>query len=213
MTGVLVIGAHPDDIELGCGATLAKLYRKNIKLFGIVITQGSEGCAGDSHVRVEETRQALATLGVEKVFCLSFQDRQVYQKVSQVIDSIESIIAQISKEHVSIQRVYIHCPEDRHQDHRAVFDASVVACRDISEVFCYETPSSRMHFVPNYWEELKDIHLMQKIESLKKHESQKERYYMQPESVRTVALFRGEQVGCQYCEAFYIYKMIMAGKE
>lgn len=49
--------------------------------------------------------------------------------------------------------------EDRHQDHRAIYDASIVAFRKVSQILCYETPSSGTYFNPKVFEQVDEIFL------------------------------------------------------
>ena len=56
--GILAIGAHPDDIELGCGASLARLARNGVYITAVVMTPGKSGA--DKHIdRHQESREAL----------------------------------------------------------------------------------------------------------------------------------------------------------
>lgn len=65
--GIIAIGAHPDDIELGCGASLAKLSQEGFDIFAVVLSSGSKGNPFDQN-RLQETSQALNLLGVTKTF-------------------------------------------------------------------------------------------------------------------------------------------------
>ncbi|MGQ7178639.1 PIG-L family deacetylase, partial [Escherichia coli] len=71
--GILAIGAHPDDIELGCGASLARLAQKGIYIAAVVMTTGNSGTDGiiDRH---EESRNALKILGCHQTIHLNFAD-------------------------------------------------------------------------------------------------------------------------------------------
>jgi len=61
---ILAVGAHLDDIELGCGGSLAKLIEEGSHVTALVLSQGRRGA--DSRMnRPEETRQALERLGVD----------------------------------------------------------------------------------------------------------------------------------------------------
>jgi bacillithiol biosynthesis deacetylase BshB1 len=61
---VLVIGAHPDDIELACGGTVAKLIQQGHKVALCDLTQGELGTRGNKEIRNEEAQQAAKVLGV-----------------------------------------------------------------------------------------------------------------------------------------------------
>ena len=63
---ILAIGAHPDDIEAGCGGTLLKYAQKGHRIFLMVMTAGDKG--GSSGIRKREQARAAKQLGVEKIF-------------------------------------------------------------------------------------------------------------------------------------------------
>ena len=71
--GILAIGAHPDDIELGCGASLARLAKKGIYIAAVVMTSGDSG-VNDIIDRHEESREALMMLGCAQTIHLNFAD-------------------------------------------------------------------------------------------------------------------------------------------
>ncbi len=74
---VLAVGAHPDDVELGCGATLARLARAG-RCVGILdLTAGEMGTRGDVETRAREARAAAAALGVAWRHCLSLPDGEL----------------------------------------------------------------------------------------------------------------------------------------
>lgn len=62
---ILAFGAHPDDVELSCGATLAKEISLGKKVGIIDLTQGELGTRGTAKIRLEEARNAAEILGVE----------------------------------------------------------------------------------------------------------------------------------------------------
>lgn len=62
---ILAIGAHPDDIELSCGGTLAKLISEGKKVAIVDLTQGELGTRGTPEIRHQEATEAARILGVE----------------------------------------------------------------------------------------------------------------------------------------------------
>ena len=96
---------------------------------------------------------------------------------------------------------------DRHQDHRTVYEASVVACRSVPQILGYETPSSYPNFMPTMFERIDD-YIEAKIAALKLHQSQGERLYMQEDKIRSAAHFRGAQVDLGQTESFIPYKLV-----
>ena len=71
---ILAIGAHPDDVELGCGATLAKEVSNGKKVGIIDLTRGELGTRGTAKTRDEEAYNAAKILGVNTRFNMRFAD-------------------------------------------------------------------------------------------------------------------------------------------
>lgn len=199
---VLAIGAHPDDLELGCGATLAKLSRQGVHVRALVFTCGDAG-AGSGHDRAEETWRALHRLGVRDVAQEQLPDTALDDCGAEMIALIEAHCRDLQP-----QRVYTMFEHDRHQDHRAVFRASVVACRSVPQVLSYETPSSWANFAPVVYESVAGF-VDAKVAAVGLHASQAHRGYMQPDALRCHLGFRGQQVGLGPCEGFMPYKVVL----
>lgn len=198
---VLALGAHPDDLELGCGATLAKLAAAGVEITAVVLSHGRQG-AGAQFDRIAESRAALASLGVHKVDAHDFPDTRLHEHLNDLIAIIEQHVRDLSPD-----RVYTMFGEDRHQDHRAVHQASMVACRLVPQILAYETPSSYPNFIPTLFERV-DAFIEGKVDALKLHKSQGDRLYMREDKIRSAAHFRGVQVDLGQTEGFIPYKMV-----
>lgn len=199
---VLAIGAHPDDIELGCGGSLAKLVEQGVTVRALILTKGVVGNRGN-YDRLDETKRALALLGVTDVVAADFPDTRMYQHLADVITCIETQVRDLKPD-----RVYTMFENDRHQDHRTTFEASIVACREVQQILSYETPSSLIDFQPQVIEDIAG-YIGRKIDALALHESQCDRPYTQPDAMRIKAMFRGQQVGIGPAEGFIGYKIIL----
>lgn len=198
---VLALGAHPDDIELGCGATLAKLSAAGWQVHALIMSEGAQG-APDHKQRTQESREALGSLGVRSVVQHDFADTRLHEHLNEMIAVIGDIVAELRP-----SRVYTMFDGDRHQDHRAVYQASAVACRSVPELLGYETPSSYPNFIPTVFETIED-HLAAKLAAIRTHRSQQGRLYMQDEKVSAAAHFRGVQVNVGPSEGFIPYKLV-----
>ena len=110
--GILAIGAHPDDIELGCGASLARLAQKGIYIAAVVMTTGNSGTDGiiDRH---EESRNALKILGCHQTIHLNFADTRAHLQLNDMISALEDIIKNQIPSDVEIMRVYTMHDADR----------------------------------------------------------------------------------------------------
>jgi LmbE family N-acetylglucosaminyl deacetylase len=199
---VLALGAHPDDLELGCGATLAKLSARGVAVHAVVFSDGKLG--GPAEVdRTLETRAALLALGVTKVTQHDFIDTRLHEALNNLIACIENHVRTIGPD-----RVYTMFHLDRHQDHRTVHEASMVACRKVPQILGYETPSSYPNFMPTVFEPI-DEYIEAKIAALKLHVSQGDRLYMHEQKIRSAAHFRGVQVDLGQTESFTPYKLVL----
>lgn len=206
--GILAIGAHPDDIELGCGASLARLAKKGIYVTAVVMTSGEEESAKNSD-RYHESSEALKILGCQKIIHLNFSQTRTYMQLNDMITALEDVIARQIPSEVEIMRVYTMHDIDRHEEHLAVYQASMIACRDIPQIFGYETPGTWLSFIPQVFESVDEEYFTLKLAALKKHKSQSQHDYMHPERLRAVAQFRGHQVNIPLSEGFVIHKMIL----
>ncbi|MCZ6192203.1 PIG-L family deacetylase, partial [Escherichia coli] len=79
-------------------------------------------------------QEALNMLGCNKLIPLNFEDTRLYLQIKEMISSLEYIIENETPQDVEITRVYTMNNTDRHQDHIAVYQASMVACRYIPQI-------------------------------------------------------------------------------
>lgn len=200
-TSILAIGAHPDDIELGCGGTLAKLALAGAKIHAVIFSKGRRGALSDQD-RATETRAALEILRIQKITIYDFEDTQLSSFLTQMVEILDRHVAADRP-----RRAYTMFQHDRHQDHRAVYEASAIACREVPQLLGYETPSSYPNFVPTMFEDITEF-LKIKLNSLSCHNSQGQRLYMQRDKIRAAAHFRGAQIDLGPSEGFIPYKFV-----
>ncbi|MGC9310391.1 MAG: PIG-L deacetylase family protein [Candidatus Aenigmatarchaeota archaeon] len=131
---VVVIGAHPDDFEIGAGMRIMHHTRRNDEVIGILCSDGEKG--GERAIRLKEAEKSAEMLGLKKLYKLHLPDTRVLDLII-LKDHIEKII---EKEKPSI--VYTHFSEDTHQDHRTVSQASSIACRKVPTILMYKSPST-----------------------------------------------------------------------
>lgn len=199
---ILALGAHPDDLELGCGATIAKLAMEGAAVHAVILSRGTRGTA-DGADRTVETREALEALGIASVTQHDFPDTRLHENLNDLIGTIEDHVRERQP-----YRVYTMFHLDRHQDHRAVHEASIVACRRVPQILGYETPSSYPNFIPTVFEPVED-HIEAKVRAIQMHSSQGDRLYMQEVKIRSAAHFRGVQVDLPQTEGFIPYKLVL----
>ncbi|MCP4657788.1 MAG: bacillithiol biosynthesis deacetylase BshB1 [bacterium] len=122
---VLAIGSHPDDVELGCGATVALLAEQGRKVGILHLTRGESGTRGSVEEREAEARAAAATLGAVAVDFLDCGDGALRRGVAEE-DALIEVLRRWRPE-----VLLGPTPEDRHPDHgrahQLVVDAAFYA--------------------------------------------------------------------------------------
>lgn len=193
---ILAIGAHPDDIEFGCGGTLIKHVAKNDNVYLLVLTFG--GIGGSPGTRKKEQEKAAKFMKAKGIIWGKFQDTEVPSSKA-LIDVIEGAIIK-TKPHT----VFFNYADDIHQDHRVLAEAATSATRYVKEVLYYEVPTTQ-HFQPNIFVDIGDV-LEKKLKLLKLHASQVNKMKVKDltilESTQSCAVFRGYQGRVKYAEGF-----------
>ncbi len=108
---ILVISAHPDDAELGCGGTIIKHVRQGVRVGLIDLTAGEMGSRGDAPIRLKEARKAAEILGVAFRENLGLPD--AFFEVNK--ENRLLLVRKIRKYRPQI--IITSAPGDRHPDH------------------------------------------------------------------------------------------------
>lgn len=221
---ILAIGCHPDDLEIGCGGTLA-LYAKNgHNVYMCHVANGDKGHAVImpeelGKLRTAEAEAAGAVLGAKKVFNLNVPDLMVdshdENQVNAVVEVIRAAQADV---------IITHSPDDYMRDHvetsllvfNASFSASIPHYDTTSKPYPLIAPLYYMDtlagvgFLPEEYTDITDT-IEIKLDALEKHETQMKWMRVHDgidfsDFVRTVSKFRGLQSGVKYAEGFRLCK-------
>jgi LmbE family N-acetylglucosaminyl deacetylase len=137
---VLAIGAHHDDIELGCGGTLARLAREGHRTFGLTLTNS------ETHYdlrSIHRTRQQALTEAGRAAETLGFTllelagsdvDNGELEYSAELMRRLETVIAERQ-----ISLVFSHWTHDLNTDHAAAARLSIVAARHVPSVLMYRS--------------------------------------------------------------------------
>jgi len=206
---VMAIGAHPDDIEFGCGGTLIKHKDNGDKVIYVCMTDTESVDATKGKVIRSESQCAADILGVDNIFYLPFKDLHVPFSFESV-SALETLIKQYN-----IDTIYTHWSGDSNQDHIATFKTTMAAARYVRNVYCYEQiPIPRHTDNPmriNSYTDISDS-FDDKIKAAECHQSQFKKYkeagFDVTKNLTTLAKFRGIQANCQYAESFQVIKQV-----
>jgi LmbE family N-acetylglucosaminyl deacetylase len=198
---VLAIGAHPDDIEIGCAGSLLAHRSRGDAVAMLVMTVGERG-PQDLESRIQEQERAAALLGA-RLFWGGFDDGAVPEGRA-AIEVIDAVIHE-----VDAHLVYTHGPSDTHQDHRATAAASAAAARRVNGMLVYESPTSQ-HFQPLFFVDIED-YLVGKLAAIRAHTSQvlKNRL-VDLEAIEAQARYRGFEARLvhRHAEAFTVSRFL-----
>jgi LmbE family N-acetylglucosaminyl deacetylase len=211
MLKYLIICAHPDDETLGLGGTIKILNKKKADISCLVFTEG-ESAREKSLRRIKDrenqSKKASKILGINQIQFLRYKDQQL--DMVPVVELAQKIELKIKK--LKPKVVFTHFWGDVNQDHRKLFEATLIACRptpssSVKELICYETPSSTEwgieSFNPNYFVDI-DKELEIKIKAFKQYKNEIATF-PHPRSIKSItnrAAYWGSKVGIKNAEAF-----------
>lgn len=191
---ILAIGAHPDDLELAVGGTLARLADSGHEVHTMIMTAGAVG--GDPEVRAKEAINGSKFLGVARCDVYDFTDTKLEGDMTEMIAAIEKKISQFNPD-----IIFTHSANDQHQDHHAVHMATLRAGRRHRAILCFESPSVTTQFNPKVFVDI-DEYVGVKASAVAIHENQSGKPYMTEDRVSGMAHFRGDQAKMSRAEGF-----------
>ena len=199
---VLCLGAHSDDIEIGCGATIRKLteQRPGLAVWWVVFT-------ADGKRKAEAKSSARAFLrdaGKTQVIIKQFRNGYFPFQGAAIKDFFESL-----KSRVRPDLVFTHFRNDRHQDHRVVSDLTWNTFRD-HMIFEYEIPKYDGDLgSPNFFVQASERLAKEKADNLCRYFStQTNKHWFGGDTFLALMRLRGMECCAKYAEAFYVRKIV-----
>ena len=207
---ILAVGAHADDVEIGCGGTVAQHVERGDNVIILVMTESSYTYYDGTVLRTvdeseEEAKSAAKVLGGELI-TLGFENKNL-PYYGKSVEAINKVI-----DEYSIDMIYTHWYHDTHQDHRRTTQSVFSAGRYVPNILMYEPeyPAGRSYlgFRNQYYVDITST-LEIKMNALKCHESQVKKYgddFL--EAVKARARHRGYEVGSKYAECFEVVRLL-----
>jgi len=203
MMNILAIGAHPDDIELGCGGTLIKAVREGHNVFMYTLTRG--GASGEPSQRTDELKRSAKFIGAKDLRIDDFEDTRLTPG-PELINHIESYV-----NFADPDLIYTHSKKDIHHDHRAIATATVEAARFSSNILSYEIPLTK-EFEPEVYFDISDV-IDEKVELIEIFWSQNAKLYLKANAIKGLAEYRALQsrmgASVNYVETFEVEKLCL----
>ena len=200
---ILCLGAHSDDIEIGCGGTILGLLSADSPVTVIWVIFSANG------IREREARSSgtrlLAKAHKHQVIINNFRDGFFPFEGAAIKQVFEESVRELSPD-----LIFTHSREDRHQDHRCISDLTWQTFRD-HLILEYEVPKYDGDLGhPNCYVPLSESHCRGKTEHLLEvFESQREKRWFTEDTFRALMRLRGIECGSPtgFAEAFYAHKL------
>ena len=201
---ILCLGAHSDDIEIGCGGTILQLVSNHseVEVFWVVFSSGKDR---ESEAR---TSAALFLNGVKQkeVIVKGFRDGFFPYDGANIKEFFEEL-----KKRVQPDLVFTHYRNDRHQDHRTISDLTWNTWRN-HLVLEYEIPKYDGDLgVPNLFIPLTREICDRKIQHIcDVFQTQSNKAWLTPDTFQAMLRLRGVECAAldKYAEAFYCRKLV-----
>jgi LmbE family N-acetylglucosaminyl deacetylase len=200
---VLCVGAHSDDIEIGCGGTLLKLLEEHRRLEILWVVFSAEGSRAAEARRSAKDflRRSPRSRVLVEQFRGSFFPSQS-EAIKEFFETLKSFQPEV---------VFTHYRDDRHQDHRVLSDLAWNTFRN-HVILEYEIPKYDGDIgQPNFFVPVSEAHLRRKSALLLKHfKTQRGRHWFTDDLFLALPRLRGMESASptRYAEAFYARKLV-----
>ena len=198
---VLFLGAHPDDIELGCGALLAHIA-PSADVVCVTLSDNQENPT--LRELVGEHYRSMALLGMprEKVVLGRFETRNFPRDRQQILEYLYDLGRKFRPD-----IVFAHSQADMHQDHSVVTMEALRAFRGTT-VLGFDVLRSSHGFFPHFLVEVTAEDVEKKVQALAEYRTYADKYYFDPQVTRAALIRHGALAERAYAEGFDILRIV-----
>jgi LmbE family N-acetylglucosaminyl deacetylase len=204
---ILVLAPHTDDLEFGCGGTVAKLIENKNEVWCAAFSACRQSVRKEfpEDILITEIKAASAILGIqpENLVLFDYNVRTFNYHRQEILDDILKLKANIQPD-----IVFIPALTDVHQDHYTIAQEGFRAFK-FSSLLSYELPWNNLSFNTASFMKLEERHILKKITAVNEYKSQAHRPYANEEFVRSLARTRGVQINTHYAECFEVIRWIL----
>ena len=198
---VLFLGAHPDDIELGCGALLHHIAERTDVLCA---TLSDNQKNPELKNVVDEHYKSMAVLGVKRknIIVGQFATRVFPDARQEILEYLLKL-----RKDFNPDLIFVHSKHDLHQDHNVMTEEALRAYRGIT-VLGFDVVRSSYGFFPHFLVEVTEEDVNKKIEALAQYKTYREKYYFNSELTRSIMVRHGALAECPFAEGFDILRIV-----
>lgn len=204
---ILIISAHADDMEFGCGATVNKLSDNGVEIFSLVLSLNQKGLSSsfDAQSIKKEVVSSSEILGIKKenVFIENFENRVFSRDRQKILDVLCDFYRKLKPDLVITTSM-----DDMHQDHGVAAKESFRAFKQCN-ILSYGFDWNRIKNHVNMYSVVSEKNIKNKIKALEQYKSQQAgRNYFSPDYIRSLALVRGTEIKEEFAETFEVIRLI-----
>lgn len=200
---VCFIGAHPDDIEIGCGALIAQISHHTDVL---CVTLSDNQKNPQLTNLVGEHRRSMAILGVkpDQVILGQFETRRFPHARQEILEYMIDLNRTFNPD-----IVFVHTKADIHQDHGTITEEALRAFRGVT-VLGFDVIRSSYGFFPSFLVEVTQSDVEMKIAALSEYRTYEGKYYFSPDVTRATLIRHGALCERPFAEGFDILRVVGA---
>jgi LmbE family N-acetylglucosaminyl deacetylase len=198
---ICFIGAHPDDIELGCGAFISNITGKT-DILCVTLSDNQKNPVLSN--LVEEHQHSMAILGVpgDHVRLESFVTRRFPELRQEILEYLYRLNREYQPD-----IVFTHTRADIHQDHQQTTEEVLRAFRGTT-VLGFDALRSSYGFFPHFLVEVSAADVERKIQSLSAYSTYNDKYYFSEAVLRATLIRHGALAERQFAEGFDILRIV-----
>ena len=198
---LLFLGAHPDDIELGCGALLAHVAQTT-EVRCITLSDNQKNPKLKNVPSEHMCSMEILGLSKDSIVLDQFETRNFPRDRQQILE----YLYQVNHEYAP-DIVFVHTKADIHQDHKIVTEEALRAFRGVT-ILGFDVFRSSYGFFPHFLIEVEEKDVDLKIEALTQYKTYADRYYFSPDVIRATMVRHGALAEVPFAEGFDILRMV-----
>jgi N-acetylglucosamine malate deacetylase 1 len=204
---ILVLAPHTDDMEFGCGGTIAKLIEEGNEVYCTAFSACEQSVRKDfpKDSLITEIKLATQVLGIpeDKLILYKFAVRTFNYHRQEILEELIKL-----RDTINPDIIFMPALDDLHQDHSTIALEGLRAFK-LKTILCYEMIWNNLSFNTTCFFSLTEAHIGKKVAALKEYKSQAHRPYASEEFIRSLAKTRGVQIGKEYAECFQVLRLTL----
>jgi LmbE family N-acetylglucosaminyl deacetylase len=203
MSNILFLSPHPDDVELGCGATIARLTDEGHTIYVAVFSDCKKSLpvtlSNNNDDILKENLNSLSYLGVKKdnIFYFNYEVREFNFSRQNILENLISL-----KKNINPEIIFIPSTNDKHQDHEVISNEAIRCFKNTCTIYGYQLLWNINAMFTNCIFEINKKSLLKKVNALKYYKTQQGKLYFSEDYIKSTAKIQGLNTTHGYAEAF-----------